>query len=78
VTPESLPVDVVGALRCKLGERALRSPGERPLCWVDIAGRARPRLDRATGALRSRHAQERIGCSPRRGPPGLLETPFAA
>jgi sugar lactone lactonase YvrE len=62
VSPEKLPVDVVGELRCTLGESPMWAPREGALWWVDIEGRALHRLDPATGAVRSWHAQERVGC----------------
>ena len=59
---ETLPIDVLGAVRCTVGESPLWSPAEQALFWVDIEGRAVHRWRRADGALQSWTLDERPAC----------------
>jgi len=72
MTPESLPVDVAATFRCRLGESPVWSPAEGVLWWVDIEGRALHRLHPASGAVRTWHAQQRIGCVALHAQGGLI------
>ena len=65
-------VELLCALRCRVGESPLWSAPEQALYWVDIEGRRIHRCDWATRATRSWSAAERIGCIALHADGGLI------
>ena len=59
---ETPSVEVVTAVRSKVGESPLWSVAEQALWWVDIEGRLLHRLDPARAQTTSWPVDERIGC----------------